>query len=149
MRNQFNSDLDSDSRLLIFKSDQYRPANRTRVPYAGCIAARRSRQYRRLRVSELPPDHGGCIVPYSLISTIPERNSPTLWPLSSDERTSIESAIRAWEEKNRVLKNLVVRLSEIILNDVVGKSSPSGTIRPTSACCGRKRDVGATLATAK
>jgi hypothetical protein len=44
--------------------------------------------------------------------------TPTLWPLSSDERLSIEFAIKACQERNRVLEKLVVRLSEIILRDV-------------------------------
>jgi hypothetical protein len=59
-------------------------------------------------------------MPHSLVSATPERNSPTLWPLSSDERTSIEFASKAFEEQNRALKNLIVSLSEILLNDVLG-----------------------------
>jgi hypothetical protein len=65
------------------------------------------------------PAAGG-IMPHSLVSATPARNSPTLWPLSSDERTSIEFAAKAFEEENRVLKYLIVSLSEIILNDVLG-----------------------------
>jgi hypothetical protein len=61
-------------------------------------------------------------MPHSLVSTTPERNSPTLWPLSPDEGTSIELASKAFEEENRALRYLIVSLSEIILNDVLGHS---------------------------
>jgi hypothetical protein len=50
-----------------------------------------------------------------------ERNSPTLWPNSPNEKTSLEIAIEVREEENRLLKNLVRRLSEIILKDTAGK----------------------------
>ena len=50
-----------------------------------------------------------------------ERSSPTLWPIGPSENTSVESAIEARQEENRLLKNLVVRLSEIILKDTAGK----------------------------
>jgi hypothetical protein len=47
-----------------------------------------------------------------------ERHSPTLWPACPNEKAPIEFAIEARAEENRLLKNLVVRLSEIILRDV-------------------------------
>jgi hypothetical protein len=50
-----------------------------------------------------------------------ERNSPTLWPIGPSEKTSMEIAVEAREEENNLLKNLVRRLSEIILKDVTGK----------------------------
>jgi len=54
-----------------------------------------------------------------------ERNSPTLWPISPGEKTSMETsmeiAMEARQEENRSLKTLVVRLSEIILQDIAGR----------------------------
>jgi hypothetical protein len=49
-----------------------------------------------------------------------QRHSPTLWPACPSEKASIEFAIEARGEENR-LKLLVVRLSEIILSDVTDK----------------------------
>jgi hypothetical protein len=69
-----------------------------------------ARHYRRLRASALPSAHRD-VMPHAA-------TTPTLWPLSSDERLSIEFAIKACQEKNKVLEKLVVRLSEIILRDV-------------------------------
>jgi hypothetical protein len=60
-------------------------------------------------------------VPCSLNPTVPERNSPTLWPLRPNDRTPMEFAIEVCEQENRMLKNMVVSLSEIILNTVIGK----------------------------
>lgn len=60
-------------------------------------------------------------MPRSLNSTVPERNSPTLWPLRPNDRAPMEFAIEVCEQENRMLKNLVVSLSEIILNSVIGK----------------------------
>jgi hypothetical protein len=50
-----------------------------------------------------------------------ERHPPTLWPAWPNEKASIEFAIEARGEENRLLKLLVVRLSEIILSDVTDK----------------------------
>jgi hypothetical protein len=50
-----------------------------------------------------------------------QRHSPTLWPACPNEKASIEFAIEALGEENRLLKLLVVRLSEIILSDVTDK----------------------------
>jgi hypothetical protein len=60
-------------------------------------------------------------VPHALIFTVPGRDSPTLWPLGPNERTPLESAVEAREKENRVLRSLVVSLSEIILRTVIGK----------------------------
>jgi hypothetical protein len=61
-------------------------------------------------------------VPHSLISTVSERNPPTLWPHPPDDDTPTELAIEVWERENLVLKKLVVRLSEIILKTVISGS---------------------------
>jgi hypothetical protein len=60
-------------------------------------------------------------VPHSFIFTVPEPNTPTLWPPGPNERTPLESAVEAREEENRALRSLVVSLSEIILKTVTGK----------------------------
>jgi hypothetical protein len=59
-------------------------------------------------------------VPHSLISTVPERNSPTFWPLRPNDWTPMEFAIDLCEQENLALKNLVVSLSEIILKTMIG-----------------------------
>jgi hypothetical protein len=58
---------------------------------------------------------------YSLISAAAVRRSPTLWPRSPNDRTPTEFALEVSEEENRALKKMVVGLSEIILESVVGK----------------------------
>ena len=60
-------------------------------------------------------------MPHSLISTVPKRNSPTFWPRRPNDWTPMEFAVEVCEQENRVLKNLVVSLSEIVLNTVIGK----------------------------
>jgi hypothetical protein len=54
-------------------------------------------------------------VPHARSSAGPERKSPTLWPRHPDD--GIERAIEARRDENEALKQLVVRLSEIVLND--------------------------------
>lgn len=56
-----------------------------------------------------------------LINTATERHSPSFWPLHPEETTSDDSALESIEEENRLLKRMVVSLSEIILESVVGK----------------------------
>jgi hypothetical protein len=58
---------------------------------------------------------------HSLISTALKRYSPTLWPLHPNDRTLTEFALEVSEEENRILKKMVVGLSEIILESIVGK----------------------------
>jgi hypothetical protein len=45
----------------------------------------------------------------------PKRQTPTLWPWQPDDETPMELAIKARKHENGVLKNLVVKLSAIIL----------------------------------
>lgn len=105
--NQFNTDLWLRSQSYF--RDQYRPANRVRRRYA-VASSQGPPRLRRLRVSALPHRD---VMPHAVTSS-----TPALWPLSSDERMSIEFAIKACQEKNRVLEKLVARLSEIISKDV-------------------------------
>jgi len=60
-------------------------------------------------------------VPRSLIPTGPETHAPTLWPSHLNDRTPIELAVETCERENRVLKNIAINLSEIILNDIISK----------------------------
>lgn len=57
----------------------------------------------------------------SFISAAAEGHSPTLWLASPKDRTLIEFVLEASEEENRVLKKMVVGLSEIILETFAGK----------------------------
>jgi hypothetical protein len=59
-------------------------------------------------------------VPHPLISAIPERRSPTLWPPQPNDWTQIELAVSLYTLENRKLRDAVVNLSEIILNTVGG-----------------------------
>jgi hypothetical protein len=54
----------------------------------------------------------------SLIPTVPERRSPTLWP---PWRMPMELAVEACEQENRMLKNIVISLSEVILNSFISR----------------------------
>lgn len=60
-------------------------------------------------------------MPRSLIPAAPERHPPSLWPPERGDLTRMELAVEACEQENRMLKNIVVRLSEIILNNVIGR----------------------------
>ena len=57
----------------------------------------------------------------SLIPTIPERRSPTLWPPWRNDRMPMELAVEACERENRMLKNIVIGLSEVILNSFISR----------------------------
>jgi hypothetical protein len=46
------------------------------------------------------------------------RDSPTLWPPRPEGWTPLEFAIEACEEENRLLKVMVIGLSELILETV-------------------------------
>ena len=107
--NQVNTDL----RLRLqsyFYRDQYRPANRMRRRYAGASPQGPSSAISATESICAPVRPPGCHAARS--------HDPDALPLSSDERLSIEFAIKACQERNRVLEKLVVRLSEIILRDV-------------------------------
>lgn len=56
-----------------------------------------------------------------LITSLPERNPPTLWPLFSRDASPMEIAVEACKQERRVLKNLAVELSEIILRNLMGE----------------------------
>jgi hypothetical protein len=58
---------------------------------------------------------------HSHISAATVRRSPTLWPRSPNDRTPADFALEVSEEENKVLKRMVVSLSEIILESVVSK----------------------------
>jgi hypothetical protein len=55
-------------------------------------------------------------MPRSLIPAAPERDPPTLWPSRQNDRTRMELAFEASEQENRMLKNIVISLSETIFN---------------------------------
>jgi hypothetical protein len=57
-----------------------------------------------------------------IITNVPERSPPTLWPAPLNDTTLMEIAIEACKEERRILKNLAVDLSEIILKTLVGKN---------------------------
>jgi hypothetical protein len=61
-------------------------------------------------------------MPQRVITNVPERSPPTLWPAPLNDATPMEIAIEACKEERRVLKNLAVGLSEIILRNLVGKN---------------------------
>ena len=58
-------------------------------------------------------------MPRSLIPAAFERDPPTLWPPRRNDRTRMELAVEVYEQENRMLKNIVISLSEIILNNVI------------------------------
>lgn len=60
-------------------------------------------------------------MPRSFMPVLPERHPPTLWPTPQHDLTPMELAIQICEQENRILKNIVVSLSEIILNNVIGR----------------------------
>ncbi len=57
----------------------------------------------------------------SFISAAAEGRSPTLWLARPKDRTLIEFVLEASEEENKVLKKMVVGLSEIILESFADK----------------------------
>jgi hypothetical protein len=61
-------------------------------------------------------------MPQPIITNVPERSPPTLWPVPLNDATPMEIAIEACEEERRILKNLAVDLLEIILRNLVGKN---------------------------
>jgi hypothetical protein len=61
-------------------------------------------------------------MPQPIITDVPERNPPTLWPAPLNDATPMEIAIEACKEERRVLKNLAADLAEIILRNLVGKN---------------------------
>jgi hypothetical protein len=50
-----------------------------------------------------------------------EPRPPTLWPPPPEDATPMEIAVEARKEERRVLKNLAVDLSEIILRNLMGR----------------------------
>ncbi len=60
-------------------------------------------------------------MPHPLITDVPERNPPTLWPPSPEDATPLEIALEACEEERRVLRDLAIDLSEIILRNLIAR----------------------------
>jgi hypothetical protein len=52
---------------------------------------------------------------YSSAVAVKERGPPTLWPPGPGEWTYLRCAVEACELENRVLKILVIDLSEVVL----------------------------------
>ncbi len=50
---------------------------------------------------------------------ITERRQPTLWPQSPDDEMGMKLTLETLQKENRDLKELVVRLSETVLRNVV------------------------------
>lgn len=48
-----------------------------------------------------------------------ERSQPTFWPLNLKEEMRMKLALESLEKENKGLKELVVRLSETVLRNVV------------------------------
>jgi hypothetical protein len=57
----------------------------------------------------------------SLIFVASDRHAPTLWPLDSNDRTPTEFILEDSIKENKLLKKMVVNLSDIILEFVVSK----------------------------
>lgn len=60
-------------------------------------------------------------MPYSVITNPRGRNPPTLWPAHPHDATSAEVAVEACKEERKVLKDLAVDLTEIILRNLIGR----------------------------
>jgi hypothetical protein len=58
---------------------------------------------------------------HSLSSGVSQHLSPTLWPIRPHDITLTEFVLEASEEENRVLRKMVVGLSEIILESIVSR----------------------------
>jgi hypothetical protein len=56
-----------------------------------------------------------------LVSMVSYHRSPTLWPFHPNDRTLSDFALEASIKENRLLKALVVNLSDIILEFIVSK----------------------------
>jgi hypothetical protein len=50
---------------------------------------------------------------------ITERSRPTLWPQGLNDEMKIKLALESLEKENKRLKEMVVRLSEIVLRNIV------------------------------
>jgi hypothetical protein len=50
---------------------------------------------------------------------ITERHQPTLWPQSPDHKRGMKLTLETLQKENKGLKELVVRLSEIFLRNIV------------------------------
>ena len=50
---------------------------------------------------------------------ITERSQPTLWPESLNDETAMKLALESLKKENKRLKEMVVRLSEIVLRNIV------------------------------
>jgi hypothetical protein len=50
---------------------------------------------------------------------ITEQSQPTLWPQSPEDEMRMKLALESLEKENKGLKELVVRLSETVLRNVV------------------------------
>jgi hypothetical protein len=48
-----------------------------------------------------------------------ERSQPTLWPQSLDDEMRMKLALETLEKENKGLRELVVRLSETVLRNIV------------------------------
>ena len=57
----------------------------------------------------------------SLIFVTSDRHPPTLWPLDSNDRTLTEFKLEDSIKENKLLKQMVVHLSDIILEFIVSK----------------------------
>jgi hypothetical protein len=61
-------------------------------------------------------------MPQPVITNVPERGPPTLWPAPLNDTAPMEIAIEASKEERRILKNLAADLLEVILRNLVGKN---------------------------
>jgi hypothetical protein len=61
-------------------------------------------------------------MPQPIITDVPERSPPTLWPAPLNDATPTEIAIEACKEERKVLKSLAADLLEIILRNLVAKN---------------------------
>ena len=57
----------------------------------------------------------------SLVSRASDRVSPTLWPLHSNDTTPTEFALEVSIKENKLLKKMVVDLSDILLELIVSR----------------------------
>jgi len=58
-------------------------------------------------------------------TSIPVQDRPTLWPQSLKDEARMRLALESAQSENRRLKDLVVRLSEMILRNIL-----DGEVRP-------------------
>jgi hypothetical protein len=49
---------------------------------------------------------------------LPERSVPTLWPPSLNDEVRMRAAFEVLEKENKLLKDLVIRLTETVLKSV-------------------------------